>query len=392
MTNPPIRTIAHLDMDAFFAAVEQRDNPQLIGKPVVIGADPKGGHGRGVAATCSYEARKFGIHSAMPISKAYRLCPQAVFLKGNSKKYREISKQVFEILGNFTPDVEPISIDEAFMDLSGCYRAPKTPLDLGREIRAAIKEGVNLNASIGIAPIKMAAKIASDYCKPDGLIHITDDKLLEFLWQLDIGKIWGVGKQTEGSLHALGIKTVRDIAHYPKDKLIKRFGEYGLKLHRLSNGIDDRIVEKNDEIKSVSHEHTFEVDTNDLDELHAVFSGLSEKVSRRLRKQNLKGKTISVKIRTANFKTVTRAITLADRVNFDDVILSESKKLFDQFYHPSMIIRLIGVRVSNFEDPYVQESLFSDEKSEKKEKMYNAIDKIKDKFGDKAISSGVVRK
>ena len=150
-------------MDAFFAAVEQRDNPELIGKPVVIGADPKGGHGRGVAATCFYEARKFGIHSAMPISKAYRLCPDAVFLKGNSQKYRSVSKQVFEILSNFTPDIEPISIDEAFMDLSGCYRAPQTPLDLGRKIKQAIKEEVHLNASIGIAPIKMAAKIASDY-------------------------------------------------------------------------------------------------------------------------------------------------------------------------------------------------------------------------------------
>jgi len=379
-------------MDAFFAAIEQRDNPELIGKPVVIGADPKGGHGRGVVATCSYEARKFGIHSAMPISKAYRLCPEAVFLKGNSQKYRSVSKQVFEILSNFTPDIEPISIDEAFMDLSGCYRAPQTPLDLGRKIKQAIKEEIHLNASIGIAPIKMAAKIASDYCKPDGLFHIPDNKLLDFLWSLDIGKIWGVGKKMQGSLHALGIKTVRDIAHYPKDQLIKRFGEYGLKLHQLSNGIDNRAVEKNDEVKSVSHEHTFEVDTNDLEELHTEFSWLSQKVSRRLRKQNLKGKTISVKIRTQNFKTVTRAITLADFVNFDDVITLECKKLFDEYYHPSMFIRLIGVRVSNFEDPYVQENLFTDTKNEKKQQMYQAIDKIKDKFGDNAINSGLVRK
>ena len=385
------KTIAHLDMDAFFAAVEQRDNPSLKGKPVVIGADPQGGHGRGVVSTCSYEARPFGIRSALPISKAYQLCPNAVFLRGSHAKYRAVSKEIFAILHHFTPTVEPISIDEAFLDISGCFRTYGGPSGLAMAIKKRIREEVGLNASIGIAPVKMVAKIASDYCKPDGLLEIKPEGVLDFLWPLTIGKIWGVGQKMQAALHELNIHTVKDLAQYPQDKLIERFGSYGKKLHRLANGIDEREVSsEEEEAKSVSHEHTFEVDTNDVHLLHEQLLYLSQKVSRRLRQYQLKGKTVSIKVRTSDFKTVTRAVTLSQRVCFDDVIYQESKKLFDAYFKSFMRIRLIGVRVSHFEDLYVQESLFAEPENEKKESMYKAIDQIQDKFGDGAIRSGVV--
>lgn len=383
------KTIAHLDMDAFFAAVEQRDNPSLIGRPVVIGADPKQGLGRGVVATCSYEARVFGIRSAMPISQAYRLCPQAVYLKGNSYKYRQASHTIFSILKEYTPDIQPISIDEAFMDLTGCFHAPQTPRDLCLKIKKHIKEEVQLNASIGIAPNKMVAKIASDHCKPDGLMHVTQVKVLDFLWPLDIACIWGVGPKMQGVLKNMRIYTIGELAKYPKVKLVERFGDYGNKLHALANGIDDRNVETDDETKSVSNEYTFEEDTADIDLIYEKLLFLSQKVSRRLRRKELKGKTIGIKVRTSNFNTITRAHTINQRVNFDDVIYREVKKLFDLNYKVRSRIRLIGVRVSNFEDLYVQESLFESNEDAQRKNIYQAIDLIKDKFGEDAIKRGM---
>ncbi len=385
------RKIAHLDMDAFFAAVEQRDNPSLKGKPVVIGADPKGGQGRGVVSTCSYEARPFGIHSAMPITRAYRLCPHAVYLRGNSRKYRHASNQIFDILKNYTPDIQPISIDEAFMDISGCFHGSETATDLCCRIKDHIKREVQLNASIGIAPNKMIAKIASDYCKPDGLLEIKPEDMLNFLWPLPIGKIWGVGAKTQEALVAMNINNVGDLAKYPVDKLHARFGEYGIKLSKLANGIDERPVEDDDEVKSVSNEHTFDTDTRNLDEIYDKLLFLSQKVARRLRRHGLKGKTIGIKIRTADFRTITRAHTIGQRIHFDDIIYKEVKQMFEANYKPNTRIRLIGVRVSNFEDPYVQESLFESPEDSKRESMYKAIDQIKDKYGEKAIKSGHVK-
>ena len=380
-----IRTIAHLDMDAFFAAVEVRDNPQLADKPVVIGADPKGGTGRGVVSTCSYEARLFGIHSAMPISRAYQLCPQAVFLRGSHKKYKDVSRQIFSILHDFTPDVQPISIDEAFLDLTGCTHFYGSAKATCQKIKERIKHDIGLNASIGIAPNKMVAKIASDYCKPDGLIEISEEKMLSFLWSLPIDKIWGVGKKMQAALHAMGIRSVKQLADTPADVLIKRFGSHGEHLHRLSHGIDNRPVEVDDEIKSVSHEHTFDVDTSDREQMYSTIAHLSEKVSRRLRKYHLKGRTLTVKIRTEHFRTFSRAHTWPERTNFFDVINQESCALFDVFYKPGMKIRLIGVRLSQFEDPYVQESLFEDEGKKRKERVHQVVDQIKDKYGDESI-------
>lgn len=381
----PEKVIAHIDMDAFFASVEQRDNPSLKGKPVVIGADPKGGKGRGVVSTCSYEARKFGIHSAMPISQAYRLCPTAVFLPGRHRVYSEISSKVFAILYDFTPDVEPVSIDEAFFDLSGTQKLHGVSLEAGRKIKARIKDELNLTASIGIAPVKMVAKIASDICKPDGLLEIKKEKVLDFLWPLDVGKLWGVGPKTKDFLSKMNIKTVGDLARVDKERLYETFGESGLHLYNLSHGIDERDVEEGDEAKSVSHEHTFDEDTGDRKVIYETLLILSEKVSRRLRVDNFKGRTITVKVRLTGFKTYTRAVTLLEPTNFVDDIFAKAKELFEQAPIAGGKIRLLGVRVSGFKELYVQDSLFEDKIKEKKERVHKAVDLIKDKFGEKSI-------
>jgi len=383
------KVFVHIDMDAFFAAVEQRDNQGLQGQPVVIGADPKGGGGRGVVSTCSYEARKFGIRSAMPISEAYHRCPQAFFLSGDMGKYRKISKEIFNILYDFTDLVEPVSIDEAFLDISGSYHFYQTPLKTCEEIRKRIKKDLRLNASIGIAPIKMVAKIASDLSKPDGLMEIQETQVLDFLWKLPINKIWGVGEKVKKALNAFGIVTIKDLAKTNVDFLYKNFGANGIHLHDLANGIDLREIELDREIKSVSHEHTFDRDTESREEIYEVFSFLSEKVSRRLRKLGLKGRSVSVKIRTSDFKTVTRVMTLSDRTNYYDVIFSNARGMFEKVFKGDKKIRLIGVRVSNFLNPYVMDSLFSDSLSERREKVHAAIDLIKDKFGEKSINRGL---
>ena len=379
------KVIAHMDMDAFFAAVEQRDNPALIGRPVIIGADPKKGKGRGVVSTCSYEARIYGIHSAMPIAIAYRRCPHGIFLSGNMSKYRKASDQIFDILYDFTPDMEPVSVDEAFLDITGSYHFYQTPTKTCLAIKERIKKEVRLTASIGIAPNKMVAKIASDYSKPDGLLEIKSDQMLDFLWPLPIERLWGVGKQTQKTLNAMGIQTIGDLAKYSENALQESLGVHGQHLYDLSHGIDDREVIVDDAIKSVSHEHTFDKDIDDISKVDSVLSLLSEKVSRRLRKYDLKGKTVTVKIRLSNFKTVTRAATFGEHINFFDEIYKKAKELFSAYYKYPMKIRLLGVRVSNFDDPYFQESLFQSPESEKKEKIHKAVDAIKDKFGERAI-------
>ena len=379
------RVIAHMDMDAFFAAVEQRDNPALMGKPVIVGADPKQGKGRGVVSTCSYEARRYGIHSAMPIGQAYRKCPHGVFISGNMRKYSVISDQIFDILYDFTPDMEPVSVDEAFLDLTGSYHFHGTPLKTCAAIKERIKNEIRLTASIGIAPNKMVAKIASAHSKPDGLLEVLPEQLFEFLWPLPVEKLWGVGGQTQKALNAMGIATIGDIARCSYEELCRRFGVHGQHLYQLANGIDEREVRVDDTVKSVSHEHTFDSDIQDREEALKILSLLSEKVSRRLRKHGLKGRTLTVKIRLSDFRTVTRAFTFGARVNFFEEIFQRSRELFEAYYRPAMKIRLLGVRMADFEDAYVQESLFQSQASEKKEMVHRAVDRIKDKFGENAI-------
>lgn len=379
------RVIAHIDMDAFFASVEQRDDPRLVGQPVVIGADPKGGRGRGVVSTCSYEARQFGIHSAMPISQAYARCPQAFFLPPRMALYSEVSAQLFSILHEFTPDVEPVSVDEAFLDLTGTEKINGKPCDAAWKIKHRIRSQLRLTASVGLAPNKMVAKIASDLCKPDGLLEITKEGLLDFLWPLDVGRLWGVGPKTKEILASIGISKIQDLARSNAEELHQLLGESGLQLYALAHGRDERDVALEQEIKSVSHEHTFESDTDHQELLHQTLLILSEKVSRRLRLDALQGRTVTIKVRLKGFKTYTRAVTLPQMTNFVDDIFEAARKLFDSLYVAGTYVRLLGVRVSGFQNPYVQESLFEDARKEKKERVHKAIDLIKDKFGERSI-------
>jgi DNA polymerase IV len=381
------KIIFHVDVDAFFAAVEQRDHPELRGQPVIIGADPKAGQGRGVVSTCSYEARKFGVHSAMPISQAYQRCPQAIFLPVNGKKYQEVSEEIFKIFYEYTPDVEPVSIDEAFLDMTGSCHLFGTPEQTGRKLKERITEKVGLTVSVGIAPVKMVAKIASDYYKPDGLCEVQSDKVIDFLWPLSIARLWGVGPKTQAVLERMGIKTIGQLAQLTPEVLDEHFGKSGLHLRELANGIDPREVGGEESAKSVSNEHTFAQDSNDRELLEKTLLILSEKTSRHLRQSGLKGKTITLKIRLSGFITYTRARTLPERTNFTETIFRTSSEIFKEFYCTGMKVRLLGVRMSNFSDQYTQESLF-DAPEERREKIHSVVDRIKDKFGEKAIHRG----
>jgi len=377
--------IIHVDMDAFFAAIEQRDNPVLLGKPVVVGADPKGGKGRGVVSTCSYEARKFGIHSAMPISIAYKRCPKAVFLPVDSEKYSQASDEIYEIFYNFTHKVEMISIDEAFIDITGSHHLFGGPLETCKLLKSRIKEKTKLTASVGLAPTKMVAKIASDIRKPDGLVVVSQGKVLDFLWPLDIDKIWGLGKKSKVIFNNLGIRTIGDLAKKDLKEIEQILGKNGEYFWTLANGIDEREVETEEEAKSISNEHTFAEDAGDKRIIEAALISLCEKVSGRLRQEGFKGRTITLKIRLEGFLTFTRAKTLDKSTNFTDTIYKTIKELLDKFNRKGKKVRLVGVKVSNFTAGEVQATLFEEKDEEKQERMHQAIDKIKNKFGRGAI-------
>jgi nucleotidyltransferase/DNA polymerase involved in DNA repair len=383
------RIILHIDLDDFFAAVEQRDNPALRGRPVVVGADPQGGHGRGVVSTCSYEARAFGIHSAMPISAAYRLCPRAVFLPVSMRKYLDVSRRVFEILDEFTPLVEPVSVDEAFLDISGCLRLLGSPEAAGRRLKARVLAETGLTASIGIAPVKVAAKIASDLCKPDGLLVISGGELRTFLMPLPVDKLWGVGPKTGAALARLGIRTIGDLAAFPPEILSRHLGSAGEALWALANGLDPRAVVTEQPVQSVSHEHTFPEDTRDAQELLSTLLLLSEKVSRRLRRLGLKGRTVTVKVRLKSFKTYTRARTLSGGTNYVDAIYPCAAGLVKEFLALDEAVRLVGVKVGHFEEAFVRDSLFTEDEDHKREGVHRVMDEIKDRFGDGAIFRGL---
>lgn len=381
------RYIVHVDMDAFYAAIEQRDNPAYQGKPVVVGADPKGGKGRGVVAACSYEARHFGIHSAMPISFAYQRCPDAIFLRGSMRKYVEVSKQVFKALERFTPDIEPISIDEAFLDITGSYHLFGSPEATCQQIKAAIKRETQLTASIGMAPNKMTAKIASDLEKPDGLVIVSQEHLLDFLHALPVSKLWGIGKKAQESMDKLGIQSIGDLARRDKKELIRLFGKNGAHLWKLANGIDPREVSPLETVKSIGNERTFLEDETDAKAIEDTLMWLSEKVSRRMRKAGFKGRTITLKIRLSDFSTFTRAVTLDEPTNFVDDLYAHALKKAKSFRIGQEPIRLIGIQVSNLEKENPQFDLFQEAApgSQKKERLHAAVDEIRDRYGEKAI-------
>lgn len=385
------RKILHIDMDAFFAAVEQLDNPSFRGKPVIVGADPRG---RGVVSTCSYEARAFGIHSAMPIQEAFRRCPQGIYLPVRGHRYAEISRQIMKLLAEYTPLVEPLSLDEAFLDLSGCEQIFGTAEQIGRKIIQRIETEIGLAASIGIAPNKFLAKLASDLQKPKGFVIITPENITTILDPLPVKKIWGVGPKTEQQLHQFEIKTIGDLRRMEPQTLFKIFGESGIHLHQLAQGIDERPVATDEEAKSIGHEITFQVDTDDRVYLAGILLWLSDQVARRLRRYDLKGRVITIKIRDLNFKTSTRQVSLAESTDFEETIYREALKLADELHWSGKKVRLIGVSVSGFnQEQPIQLGLFTEASPLPQKdlgKLHQAVDQLRDRFGEGIITKGTV--
>lgn len=371
-------------MDAFFAAVEQRDNPALRGEPVIVGADPKGGVGRGVVSTCSYEARRFGVRSAMPISEAWRRCPRGVYLRPDFRKYSAVSEQVQRIFGEFTPDIEQVSIDEAFLDITRSAHLFGGPLETCRRLKARVREEAGLTCSVGLAPTKMAAKIASDLKKPDGLVEVSEADLRAFLSPLDISRLWGLGPRTAEVLRGRGINTIGELAAAEAGDL-RGLGAHGAGLKRLALGEDPREVTPGYDTKSVGNEITFEEDTADAKEIKESLVALSDKVSSRLRGEGLKGRTVTLKIRLQGFETHTRARTLPFSTNYADVLSREALALYSAFDRGRRKVRLLGVKVSGLMPAEEKESLFEDEADARREKAHRAIEAIRAKFGRSAI-------
>jgi len=339
------RTILHVDMDAFFASVEQRDDPTLLGKPVLVGSKER----RGVVAAASYEARKFGCHSAQPMAQALRLCPSAVVVEPHRDRYVEASDRVFRILESTTPAVEPLSIDEAFLDVTGTERLLGPPRAVAETIRSRIREDVSLTASVGIAPNKFLAKLASDLCKPNGLAEIDASRVDEVLLPLPIERLPGVGETTGRRLRAEGLATVGDVRRAPLSDLVRRFGTFGEWIGNLSRGIDDRPVVTDGECKSMGHEMTFTHDREDPEDVRAVLLSQCEEVARRVRRAGLFAKGVTVKIRFGDFETITRSATLDRPSDLTSEFADAALALFSRWARAQFVpVRLIGMSASRF--------------------------------------------
>lgn len=381
------RHIIHLDMDAFYPAVEVLDQPDLKDKPVIVG----GISNRGVVSSASYEARKFGVHSAQPMVTARRLCPQGIFLPVRMSRYREVSEQVFEIFHHFTPLVEPLSIDEAFLDVTGSIRLFGEPEAIARKIKAMIFREIGLTASAGIAPSKFVAKIASDMDKPDGLTVVSPENIRPFLDHLPIEKMWGVGKVTRQALDRLGVWTFGDLSRIPVKVLEQRFGKQGLQMHRLSLGIDEREVVPDREVKSVGHEETFAQDIQEVDEARKEILALSTRVARRMRRHGIQGKTVTLKVKYSDFMQITRATTLQHATDDALEIFSNASRLLLGTEAGKRPIRLLGVSLSQLEIPWQgkQLSLFQRENGSLKRRDLNrALDSVCEKHGEKSVRPG----
>jgi DNA polymerase IV len=347
----------HLDMDAFYASVEIRERPELAGLPVVVGGAAEG---RGVVAAASYAARQFGIRSAMPMATALKRCPELVVLPVRMSLYAAESRRMHGILERYTPLIEPLSLDEAFLDVRGSVRLFGSVEEIARRIKREIRDELALTASIGIAPVKFAAKIASDLGKPDGFLVIEPGGLYEFLAPLPVGRLWGVGRVGEQVMHRLGLRTVGDVARRDAAFMQRHFGKHGLHLFDLARGIDPREVVPEREVKSVSNEITFAADIADRDELKAVLLQLVEQVGWRLRNHGLAGRTVQIKARYADFSTVTRAQTLASPTNSTQQIWRAASALLDRLPRPGADLRLLGVSLSGLDPPLgAQADLFA---------------------------------
>jgi DNA polymerase-4 len=382
------RTIFHVDMDAFFVSVEELFDPSLKGKAVVVGGRP---NERGVVSAASYEARKFGVHSAMPLRTAYKLCPQAIFVDGHPERYRDCSHRVFEVLNRFSPQVEMASIDEAYLDMTGTERLLGPPLGAAHALHEAMQAETRLHCSIGIGTSRLIAKISSDQAKPNGVLWVIPGQEARFLAPLDVRKVPGVGKVTEKNLLALGIHKIGDLARFDEEFLESRFGKWGLALAGKARGLDaggwfDGEVGADTDPKSISHEHTYSQDTADAGVLEATLARLSEMVGRRLRENGLHARTLQLKLRYKDFSTITRAHTLERATQLDTEIFEEARALFRKNWKRGADVRLLGVHAASFEDAGPPLDLLGEDKHRRWEQALAAADRLRDKYGESAVS------
>ncbi len=376
-----VRTILHVDLDAFFAAVEQRDHPELRGKPVIVGGG--GPDQRGVVSTASYEARKFGVHSAMPLRTAGRLCPHGIFLPVDGRKYQQVSREVMAILRRYTPQVQPISIDEAFLDVTGSRQLFGDGPEIARSIKDAVVDEVGLTISVGVATTKLVAKVASDLRKPDGLVVVPPGEEAAFLAPLPISRLWGVGEKTATALREFGVVTIGDLAALPPEGLEGRFGKVGTYLAARARGVDADPVAAGDPAKSVGHEHTFDVDTSSREVIERTLLGMADGVAWRLRAAGLKAATITLKLRDSSFRTITRQTTLEVPTDLTDPIYDAVIGLVRRELHGQRV-RLVGVTASNFRERE-QIAMFG-EGDPRRQATAEALDTIRRKYGSKAVT------
>jgi DNA polymerase-4 len=382
-----LRTIFHVDMDAFFVSVEELFDPSLKGKPVVVGGQRQE---RGVVSAASYEARKFGVHSAMPLRTAAKMCPQAIFVDGHPERYRECSEKVYKVLGEFTPQIEMASIDEAYLDMTGTRRLHGPPLKAAHNLHQRMKAETRLNCSVGIGTSRLIAKVSSAQAKPNGVLWIVPGQEAKFLAPLDVREIPGVGKVMETHLHALGIRKVGDLAKLEEGELEERFGKWGLALAGKARGEDaggwfDSDVGADLDAKSISHEHTYNEDTSDISQLEATLMRLSEMVGRRLREANFYARTIQLKLRYKDFTTITRAHTLANPTQLDTEIFENIRALFRRNWKRGMQVRLLGVHASSFTTQPDQIDLLDGSRQQRWKDALAAADRLRDRFGESSV-------
>jgi DNA polymerase IV len=384
----PPRWIMHLDMDAFYASIEQRDDPALRGRPVVVGAQPGG---RGVVATCSYEARRFGVRSAMPISEAYRLCPQAVYLRPDMPRYVRESRRIMEALHTVSPVVEPVSIDEAYLDVSGLERLIGTPQQIARAAKEAIHAATALTASVGIGPNRMIAKLASEHRKPDGVTVVAPEEVLDFLGPLPVGRLRGIGRRTVAELKRLGCETVADLRRRPWEVLSARFGAKGAQaLYDQARGIGPDQVGMQGPRKGLSRETTFPEDVSDWGVLEGVLQELAAQVGRRARAEGLAGRVVTLKIRFAGFETHTRQQTLERPTHYDRDILQAALGLARWPAFQGRPVRLIGIGLSDWAEGPAQRDLFSPREDEARAaKLYETLDRVQARWGPGSLRLGM---
>jgi DNA polymerase IV len=381
------RTIFHVDMDAFYVSVEELFDPSLKGKSVVVGGQR---NERGVVSAASYEARKFGVHSAMPLRTAAKLCPHAIFVDGHPERYRECSAKVYEVLNRFSPKLEMVSIDEAYVDMTGTQRLHGPPLRAAHALHVAVKTATQLNCSIGIGTSRLIAKVCSDQAKPNGVLWVLPGAEVRFLAPLDVRKIPGVGKVMEKRLQEQGIRKVSDLAQRDERWLEENFGVLGLALSGKARGLDagawfDNDIGEDVGPRSISHEHTFSHDTDERQKLDAILARLTEMVCRRLREQNLHARTLQLKLRYADFRTLTRARTLEQPSSVDSEVLATIRELFRSNWNGEAV-RLLGVHASHFDGESEQLELVGGAAHAKWTQALSAADRLRERFGEDAVS------